>query len=535
MTDIRRKMRMNMKFKALAVALTAVTALSCTSATAYADKLKTVDGVTYRYSDSGDVKGKYIGWAKTSKGRYYYKDGVKVRNTWIKNKKGEYRYLGSDGRMVTGWYDVKQGKEGRFSWFNENGVWDGQTYYSRYDEYEGFGNTVTIKVARNEIISESMSRYLDNGLGSEKKARSYVLNNNEYELEIPLAVADQLTVGDKLIVSPNVKRGEKVDGEYQYKLCIPTLYSPNKGDEMYRYNKDSGTILEKVTEARMELFNKLLVLKNGKLKLDMMFGAYGLDWDYLESEDFYKEPYVYTHIRRDSDGNRYDEYTYGLFGGSNEFNEKTGKYAFRNNISEKTLKKLMKNKIAAHKEELEQHKNDDVDWSMWVSNMEHLWLDVTVTEIPELPLSASKRKFVGPPELTVISEAVSAKEYEGTSSWENTYTDIGISVFQEDDSEGPLHSRAAEHPMTVGANEPVKLSFATDAAPAKITVKCWDSKYIGDYSAYEKYETVPVNDMSFTPKKGSRIYEIYASWDTFTENDVEMSGNCYYTAYIIAE
>ena len=87
--------------------------------------------------------------------------------------------------------------------------------------------------------------------------------------------------------------------------------------------------------------------------------------------------------------------------------------------------------------------------------------------------------------------------------------------------------------MTVSANEPVKLSFATDAAPAKITVKCWDSKYIGDDSAYEKYEAVQVNYMSFTPKKGSRIYEIYASWSKFTENDVEMSGNCRYTIYII--
>ena len=147
MTNIRRKMRMNIKFKALAAALAAVTALSCASVTAFADKLKTVDGIRYRYSDSGQQVGKYTGWAKTSKGRYYYKDGVKVRNTWIKNKKGEYRYLGSDGRMVTGWYDVKQGKEGRFSWFDDNGVWDEQTYYSRYNEYEGFGNTVTIKVA----------------------------------------------------------------------------------------------------------------------------------------------------------------------------------------------------------------------------------------------------------------------------------------------------------------------------------------------------------------------------------------------------
>ena len=37
--------------------------MSCTSATVFADKLKSVDGVTYRYSDSGD----YIAYAKAWK------------------------------------------------------------------------------------------------------------------------------------------------------------------------------------------------------------------------------------------------------------------------------------------------------------------------------------------------------------------------------------------------------------------------------------------------------------------------------------
>ena len=75
---------MKKKLKLIAAALAAITALSCTSATAYADKLKTVDGVTYRYSDSGKVKGKYTGWAKNSKGNYYYQNGIKVKkNTTI--------------------------------------------------------------------------------------------------------------------------------------------------------------------------------------------------------------------------------------------------------------------------------------------------------------------------------------------------------------------------------------------------------------------------------------------------------------------
>ena len=119
---------------------------------------------------------------------------------YVKNKKGEYRYLGSDGRMVTGWYEVKHGKEGRFSWFNENGVWDGQTHYSRYDEYEGFGNYVKVKVSRNEIVSEPLNgNYSSGSPVSKKKAEAYI-NNTDHELEVSLAVADQLTVGDRLVV-----------------------------------------------------------------------------------------------------------------------------------------------------------------------------------------------------------------------------------------------------------------------------------------------------------------------------------------------
>ena len=530
---------MKKSFKTFAAALAAITAMSCTSATAFADKLKVVDGVTYRYSDSGEAKGKYTGWSTGKSGaKYYYKNGVRVKNTWIKDKKGRYRYIDKTGKMAVGWCEVSRG-DGRFSWFDENGYWDGRTYYSRYDEYEGFGNTVTVKVSRNEIINESINGYLDNGGGSEKKAKAYVLNNTEYELELPLTVADQLAVGDKLIISPNVKRGEKVDGEYQYKLCIHTLYSPDRGDESYR-DRDYENVSVKVKEGRTELFNKLLVLKNGKLKLDMMFDAYRLDRnvltkDYSDDNDEYNEWYRAEYFFRRYDKAEKKHYTtFGLFGGYNEYNENTGKYAYRNNISEKVLKKLMKNRIAEHKAELEKNKNDDVDYYDWVCNMLDCWLDVTVTEIPELPLSVSKRKFVGPPELTVTSGSASAKAYDGTSDWENFYSDINGSVGQNDDSDGALHSNAIDHPMKVKAGDPVKLSFAYGGKPKTITVKCWPDKFKNDYSAYDKYENVTVSDMSFVPKKGGYIYEVYASWNEFTVDGVAMSGDCYYSVYIIA-
>ena len=122
---------MKKTLKLIAAALAAITALSCTSATAYADKLKTVDGVTYRYSDSGEQVGKYTGWAKTSKGKRYYKNGTALKGKWIKTKSGKYYYIGKDGYMSIGFVKVTRDKnKGEYSYFDENGVWDGNTYAS---------------------------------------------------------------------------------------------------------------------------------------------------------------------------------------------------------------------------------------------------------------------------------------------------------------------------------------------------------------------------------------------------------------------
>ncbi|MGN0589686.1 MAG: hypothetical protein ACI4KO_09135 [Ruminiclostridium sp.] len=118
-------------FKTMAASLAAVAAMSCTSLTAFADKIKTIDGVSYRYSDSGEKIGKFSGWAKTSKGRRYYKNGVMYKNKWIKTKGGKYYYAGADGYMRTGWARVTRGK-GYYSYFDKNGVWDGKTYYRGY-------------------------------------------------------------------------------------------------------------------------------------------------------------------------------------------------------------------------------------------------------------------------------------------------------------------------------------------------------------------------------------------------------------------
>ena len=122
---------MKKTLRILSAALAAITVMSCASVPAFADKLKTVDGVTYRYSDSGQQVGKYTGWAKTSKGKRYYKNGIVYKNKWIKTKAGKYYYAGSDGYMRTGWAKVSVGK-GNYSYFDKNGIWDGKVYYKGY-------------------------------------------------------------------------------------------------------------------------------------------------------------------------------------------------------------------------------------------------------------------------------------------------------------------------------------------------------------------------------------------------------------------
>ena len=115
---------MKKKLKLIAAALAAITALSCASVTAFADKLKTVDGVTYRYSDSGEKIGKYTGWAKKKSGaRYYYKDGVKQIGWLMLDGKGKYYIDPKDG-MLTGMNTI----DGELYYFGVDGKWDMKNY-----------------------------------------------------------------------------------------------------------------------------------------------------------------------------------------------------------------------------------------------------------------------------------------------------------------------------------------------------------------------------------------------------------------------
>lgn len=54
---------------------------------AYINRLTKIDGKTYYFDKNGRCKGKYTGWAKSSKGNRYYNNGFYLTGTWkIKGK-----------------------------------------------------------------------------------------------------------------------------------------------------------------------------------------------------------------------------------------------------------------------------------------------------------------------------------------------------------------------------------------------------------------------------------------------------------------
>lgn len=93
-----------------------------------AEKSTTINGIRYKFSSDGVCQGKYTGWTKSANGRRYYKNGVMLKERWIRTKSGRKYYAGEDGYMRTGWARV----DGKTCFFDEKGVWDGKKYYKGY-------------------------------------------------------------------------------------------------------------------------------------------------------------------------------------------------------------------------------------------------------------------------------------------------------------------------------------------------------------------------------------------------------------------
>lgn len=121
---------MKKSFKALVAVIAAITAMTLTSTTVVADKLIVVDGVTYGYSDSGEVKGKYTGWARVTRAgtsyRTYYEDGIQYKSKWVKVDGKRRYYIKKDGRMATG--DVKIGNTDNYFFGDDGKIMYGVRY-----------------------------------------------------------------------------------------------------------------------------------------------------------------------------------------------------------------------------------------------------------------------------------------------------------------------------------------------------------------------------------------------------------------------
>lgn len=149
----------------LAAALAAVTAMSAMTAGASAKVwlgIKESDGITYRYSQEEgscvQVAVAYTGWARSSNGnRYYYKDGVRLKNTWLSVSGEKMYYLDSKGRMVK---DTSITRKGVTCWFDRNGrimddnvsEWgiSGENKYMKYRE----GMSITISRDKSADANE---------------------------------------------------------------------------------------------------------------------------------------------------------------------------------------------------------------------------------------------------------------------------------------------------------------------------------------------------------------------------------------------
>ena len=232
---------MKNRLKFFAATFAAITAMSCTSATAFADKLKTIGGVTYLYSDSGSPKGEFTGWAKTSKGKYYYKNGVKIKmsttingirykfdktglctgrftgwtksslgrrywkngvmykNKWLKSNDGKYYYAGSNGYLVTGWAEVTR-IGGKYSFFDSNGIWDGKVYFTKtketitkqVDKYNG-KEYIILNITPNVVYWNNFDDFdIDVGVS--------------FDIAIPAVFEDWLNDADEMMIYLSNKR-----------------------------------------------------------------------------------------------------------------------------------------------------------------------------------------------------------------------------------------------------------------------------------------------------------------------------------------
>ena len=202
-------------------------------------KSAVIDGVRYRFSSDGVCQGKYTGWTKSAKGRRYWKNGVMCVNKWLKTKSGKQYYAGSDGYMRTGWTHVTRG-EGAYSYFDENGVWDGKAYYTGYQPKDLYSFMQDFNFLASETYSYSTTNY-STGMKKIEDSEAFRELLSEIvapDLNTPLLFDRQLS-DDEVELNENIYYGGKA-------IKIKFLDKPgfeftkDKEGNSYLYNASYG-------------------------------------------------------------------------------------------------------------------------------------------------------------------------------------------------------------------------------------------------------------------------------------------------------
>lgn len=115
--------------KAVSAALAAAVIFGAAALPAYADSVKKIDGVLYRFNDDRVSVGEYSGWVRQNGKRVRYQDGLPYTG-WLKNKDGSKKYC-MDGYPVTGDIQMIGEKDGirtngKIYTFDENGILTGK-------------------------------------------------------------------------------------------------------------------------------------------------------------------------------------------------------------------------------------------------------------------------------------------------------------------------------------------------------------------------------------------------------------------------
>lgn len=246
---------MKKTIKLTAAALAAVTAMSCASFGAYADRIKKVDGLSYLYSDSGESKGLYTGWSRSSKGKRYYKKGVMYKDRYIKTKKGKRYYADWNGYIVTGWYRMN----GKWHWFGKDGVEavgditvGGATYsFSPDGEWDGLGG-LDISMAK-AAVEKKMPKEIYGGIYNDEG----IITVRATDVDAARKTIDELYPESIGIIVRSCRFTYKYLSEVQQKIMdnyerfdvaavinlkenIITLAGDDRSEEFRKYLKDNG-------------------------------------------------------------------------------------------------------------------------------------------------------------------------------------------------------------------------------------------------------------------------------------------------------